>query len=95
MLERILDVKTKKLRSKIIGEFKSKWMDKSIQDATWEREKTFITYFPNVSLQECNVLKRGYVAGMNIKYSMVPLYSIHVDKSVRAKRECKEGKDHF
>ena len=59
MLERILDVKTKKLRSKIIGEFKSKWMDKSIKDATWERENTLRTNFPNFPLQECNVLKRG------------------------------------
>ena len=29
------DVKTKKLRSKIIYKFKIKWMDMCIQDATW------------------------------------------------------------
>ena len=57
--EKILDVKTKKLRTKEIREFKIKWMDKSIKDATWEREKTLITNFPNFPLQECNVLKRG------------------------------------
>ena len=57
--ERVLDVKMKNLRSKIIQEYKIKWMDKSIQDATWQREQTLITNFPNFSLQECNVLKRG------------------------------------
>ena len=57
--ERILDVKTKKLRTKEIREFKIKWMDKSIKDATWEHEKTLTTNFPNFPLQECNVLKRG------------------------------------
>ena len=36
-------------------------MDKSIQDATLEREKTLVTNFPNFLLQECNVLKRGGV----------------------------------
>ena len=40
VLERTLDVKTKKLRTKVIREFKIKWMDKSIKDATWEREQT-------------------------------------------------------
>ena len=65
--ERILDVKTKKLCSKIIREFKIKWMDKSIKDATWEHKNTLRTNFPNFLLQECNVLKRGeYVTGMTI-----------------------------
>ena len=31
--ERILDVKTKHLRTKVIREFKIKWMDKSIKDS--------------------------------------------------------------
>ena len=57
--ERILDVKTKNLRTKVIREFKIKWMDKSIKDATWERENTLTKNFPNFPLQECNVLKRG------------------------------------
>ena len=59
VLERILDVKTKNLRTKIIREFKIKWMDKSIKDVTWEHENTLTTNFPNFPLQECNVLKRG------------------------------------
>ena len=52
-------------------------MDKAIQDATWEREETLVTNFPNFSLQECNVLKRGggeYVTGMNINYPVVRWY---------------------
>ena len=57
--KRILDIKTKKVCSKRIREFKIKWMDKSIKDATWERENTLTTNFPNFPLQECNVLKRG------------------------------------
>ena len=68
-------LKTKNLRSKIIREFKIKWMDKSIQDATWEREKTLTTNFPNFSLQECNVLKRGVCYGHEHKLSrgkMIP-----------------------
>ena len=36
VLEKILDVKTKYFHSKIIREFKIKWMDKSIKDDTWE-----------------------------------------------------------
>ena len=50
--ERILDVKTKMLRIKEIKEFKIKWMDKSIKDATWERKNTLTTNFPNFPLQE-------------------------------------------
>ena len=61
--ERILDVKTKHLRTKVIREFKIKWMDKSIKDATWERENTLRTNFPNFPWQECNVLKRGSMYG--------------------------------
>ena len=59
--ERIVNVKTKNLHTKVIQEFKIKWMDKSIQDAIWERENTLRTNFPNFPLQECNVLKRGGV----------------------------------
>ena len=59
VLERICDVKIKKLPTKVIQEFKIKWMDKSIKDATWKRENTLRTNFPNFPLQECNVLKRG------------------------------------
>ena len=33
-------------------------MAKFIKDATWERENTLKTNFPNFPLQECNVLKR-------------------------------------
>ena len=71
MLERILDVKTKKLRSKIIGEFKSKWMDKSIQDATWNEKKllqlTSLTFYC-----KSPIFKEGdYVMGMNINYPVV------------------------
>ena len=36
---------------------------KSIKDATWERENTIKTNFPNFSLQDCNVLKRGICYG--------------------------------
>ena len=57
--ERILDVKTKKLRTKEIREFKIKWMDKPIKDATWEHKNTLRTNLSNFPLQECNVLKRG------------------------------------
>ena len=39
VLERILDVKMKHLHSKIIWELKIKWIDKSIRDATWERDQ--------------------------------------------------------
>ena len=66
--ERILDVKTKKKRSKIIREFKIKWMDKSIKDATWERKNTLRTNFPDFPLQECNVLKReGLLLNKSVK----------------------------
>ena len=50
-------------------------MHKSIQDATWEREKTLTTNFPNFSLQECNVLKRGVCYGHEHKLTrgkMIP-----------------------
>ena len=43
--ERILDSKTKRLRSKHIQEFKIKWMDGSIKDATWERQDYLKTNF--------------------------------------------------
>ena len=48
--ERILDVNTKNLRTKVIREFKIKWMDKSIKDATRERGNTLRTNFPNIPL---------------------------------------------
>jgi hypothetical protein len=59
--EKILDSRIKNLRSKQIREFKIKWMDQSICDATWERETVLKTNFPdfNLTLQECNTLKRG------------------------------------
>ena len=47
---KVLDVKTKQLRSKIVREFKIKWMDKFIKDVTWEWENTIKTNFPNFSL---------------------------------------------
>ena len=47
------------LCSKIIQNFKIKWMNKSIKDPTWDQENTFTTNFPNSLLQERNVLKRG------------------------------------
>ena len=43
--ERILDSETKRLRSKHIQEFKIKWMDGSIKDATWEREDALKSNF--------------------------------------------------
>ena len=49
VLEKILDVNTKQLRSTTIREFKIKWMDKSIKYATCG----------DFLVQECNVLKRG------------------------------------
>ena len=55
--ERILDSRTKRLRSKEIRLFKIKWMDKPIDDATWEREHSLKAQFPHFILQECNLLK--------------------------------------
>jgi hypothetical protein len=43
--EKILDSRIKHLRSKPIQEFKSKWLDKSICDATWERKTVLKTNF--------------------------------------------------
>ena len=57
--ERILNSRTKALRSKSIRQFKIKWMDKTIDDATWEREDTLKARFPDFVLQECNFLKWG------------------------------------
>ena len=57
--ERILHSRTKKLRTKQIREFKIKWMDKTIDDSTWEREDALRSLFPDFPLQECNALKRG------------------------------------
>ena len=52
-------LKQKNLHSKIIQELKIKWVDKTIKDATWERENTLRTNFSNFPLQECNVLTKG------------------------------------
>ena len=57
--EQILDSRTKLLCSKNICQFKIKWMDKTIDYATWEREDTLKVRFPDFILQECNFMKRG------------------------------------
>ena len=45
-------LKQKHLRTKVIREFKIKWMDKSIKDAMWEREHTLKTNFQHVHVQK-------------------------------------------
>ena len=46
----MFDSRTKVLRSKSTYQFKIKWMDKTIDDATWERERTLKARFPDFVL---------------------------------------------
>ena len=76
-------------------------MDKFIRDVAWERESyTITTNFPNFSLQECNVLKRGIYYGHDHNLPIGPdsLYCRlkHTRiKSVGVNRECKDRRITF
>ena len=64
-----LTPKTRNLRSKQYREFKIKWMDKNLDDTIWEIEENLKTKFPQISLQECSVLKGEYVMGIAFSFN--------------------------
>ena len=52
--EKILDHRSRNLRSNVVHRYKVNWKDRLEEDSTWETEETLRKHFPNFPLQECN-----------------------------------------